>query len=72
MSQPDHVTAEVQALVGRAGVSNRYQTLAMNATPFSLRIFVADGDPDGLPIVERSNWVGRALVFPHVALVYHT
>jgi hypothetical protein len=33
----------------------------MTATPFSLRIFVADGDPDGLRIVERSNWVGRAL-----------
>lgn len=38
-------------------------------TPFSLRIFVADGDPDGLRIVERSNWVGRALVFPRAALV---
>jgi hypothetical protein len=25
--------------------------------PFSLRIFVADGDPDGLRLVERSNWV---------------
>lgn len=36
-------------------------------TPFSLRIFVADGDPDGLRIVERSNWVGRALVFPRAA-----
>lgn len=35
--------------------------------PFSLRIFVADGDPDGLRIVERSNWVGRALVFPRAA-----
>lgn len=33
-------------------------------TPFSLRIFFADGDPDGLSIVERPNWVGRALVFP--------
>lgn len=32
--------------------------------PFSLRIFVADGDPDGLRIVERSNWVGKALIFP--------
>jgi len=40
----------------------------MNAAPFSLRIFVADGDPDGLRIVERSNWVGRALVFPRAAL----
>ena len=27
-------------------------------TPFSLRIFVADGDEDGLRLVERSNWVG--------------
>jgi len=25
-------------------------------TPFSLRIFVADGDPDGLRIVKKSNW----------------
>jgi hypothetical protein len=33
-------------------------------TPFSLRIFVADGDPDGLRIVERSNWIGKAVVFP--------
>jgi hypothetical protein len=37
-------------------------------TPFSLRIFVADGDPDGLRIVERSNWIGRALVFPRALL----
>lgn len=32
-------------------------------TPFSVRIFVADGDPDGLRLVERSNWVGNALIF---------
>lgn len=32
--------------------------------PFSLRIFVADGDPDGLRLVERSNWIGKALMFP--------
>lgn len=37
--------------------------------PFSLRIFVADGDPDGLRIVQRSNWWGRALVFPRAAWV---
>ena len=36
--------------------------------PFSLRIFVADGDPDGLRIVERSNWIGKALVFPRALL----
>jgi hypothetical protein len=34
------------------------------STPFSLRIFVADGDPDGLRVVERSNWIGKALIFP--------
>ena len=38
--------------------------------PFSLRIFVADGDPDGLRIVERSNWIGRTLIFPR-ALYTH-
>ena len=32
--------------------------------PFSLRIFVADGDPDGLRLVERSNWIGKAVMFP--------
>jgi hypothetical protein len=38
------------------------------ATPFSLRIFVADGDPDGLRLVERSNWIGKAVVFPRALL----
>lgn len=32
--------------------------------PFSLRIFVAEGDPDGLRLVDRSNWIGRAVIFP--------
>ena len=36
--------------------------------PFSLRIFVADGDPDGLRIVDKSNWIGNALVFPRALL----
>jgi hypothetical protein len=36
--------------------------------PFALRIFVADGDPDGLRVVERSNWIGKALVFPRAVL----
>jgi len=38
------------------------------AHPFSLRIFVADGDPDGLRLVERTNWVGKAIVFPRALL----
>jgi len=35
----------------------------MNTTPFFLRIFGAAGGPDGLHIVEKSNWIGKALVF---------
>jgi hypothetical protein len=31
-------------------------------TLFSLRIFFPDGDPDGLRIVDRTNWNGKALV----------
>lgn len=37
-------------------------------TPFSLCIFVADGDPDGLRIVDKSNWICKALVFPRALL----
>ena len=31
--------------------------------PFSIRTFVPDGDPDGLRIVEKSNWSGAGAVF---------
>jgi hypothetical protein len=31
---------------------------------FSIRIFLHDGTPEGLRIVEKSNWTGRALVCP--------
>ena len=39
----------------------------MMPTPFTLRIFVADGDLDGLRILERTNWNDMALVFPGAA-----
>jgi len=32
--------------------------------PFSLRIYLPDGSPDGLRLVEKSNWTGCGLVFP--------
>jgi hypothetical protein len=32
--------------------------------PYSLRIFVPDGKPDGLRVIEKSNWTGLGLVFP--------
>jgi hypothetical protein len=32
--------------------------------PFSVRIFLIDGDPAGIKLVEKSNWTGVGLVFP--------
>lgn len=32
--------------------------------PFTVRIFVPYGDPDGLRFIEKANWVGLGLVFP--------
>ena len=31
--------------------------------PFSIKIFLPDGDPDGLRIIEKSNWTGVGVVF---------
>jgi len=31
--------------------------------PFSITIFVPDGDPDSLRVVEKSNWIGIGIVF---------
>jgi hypothetical protein len=31
---------------------------------FTIRIFVADGDPDGIRVIDRMNWTGRVIVFP--------
>jgi hypothetical protein len=31
--------------------------------PYSIKIFVADGDPDSLRLVEKSNWTGVGIVF---------
>ncbi len=35
--------------------------------PFTIRIFVPDGDPEGVKIVERLNWTGVGLAFPRSA-----
>lgn len=32
--------------------------------PFSVKIFLQDGDPAGIKVVEKSNWTGVGLVFP--------
>lgn len=36
----------------------------MAALGFSIRLFLADGSPDGLRIVEKSSWIGRGIVCP--------
>lgn len=36
----------------------------MSTVGTSIRIFLADGTPDGLRLVEKSNWTGLALVAP--------
>jgi hypothetical protein len=34
------------------------------ADPFTIRIFVPGGDPEGLRIIDRMNWTGQGIVFP--------
>ena len=34
------------------------------ADPFTIRIFVPDGDPEGVRLIDRMNWTGLVLVFP--------
>lgn len=34
------------------------------ADPFTIRIFVPDGDPEGIRIIDRMNWTGTGIVFP--------
>ena len=34
------------------------------AGPFTIRIFVPDGDPEGVRLIDRMNWTGLGIVFP--------
>lgn len=36
--------------------------------PFSIKIFVPSGDPEGVRIVTRDDWPGKAVVFPRALL----
>ena len=31
---------------------------------FTLRMFVPDGDPEGVRFIDRMNWTGLGIVFP--------
>lgn len=35
-----------------------------NTSPFTIRIFVPDGNPEGVRVIDRMNWTGRGVVFP--------
>jgi hypothetical protein len=32
--------------------------------PFTIKIFVPDGDPEGVRVIERMNWTGLGTIFP--------
>lgn len=32
--------------------------------PYTIRIFVEDGDPEGVRIIDHMNWTGQAVAFP--------
>jgi hypothetical protein len=36
----------------------------MPTDPFTIRIFVPNGDPEGVRIIDRMNWTGLGIVFP--------
>lgn len=36
----------------------------MSAQPYTIRIFVAQGDPDGVRFIDRMNWTGLGIVIP--------
>src|ERR1700752_4876248 len=36
----------------------------MATGPFTIRIFVPDGDPEGVRLIDRMNWTGHGIVFP--------
>jgi hypothetical protein len=36
----------------------------MPSDPYTIRVFVPDGDPEGVRIIDRMNWTGMGIVFP--------
>ena len=37
-------------------------------TPYSLKIFLPDGNPDGIKTIEKTNWSGQGFVFPRALM----
>jgi hypothetical protein len=38
----------------------------MAGDPFTIKIFVPSGDPEGVRIVEQMNWTGKGIMFPRL------
>lgn len=38
--------------------------MGTQARGFKITVFAPDGTPDGMKIVEKSNWTGRAIICP--------
>ncbi len=36
----------------------------MPSDPFTIRIFVPDGNPEGVRLIDRMNWTGLGIAFP--------
>jgi hypothetical protein len=36
----------------------------MSAAPYTIRIFVPNGNPEGVRVIDRMNWTGQGIVFP--------
>lgn len=36
----------------------------MNGDPFTIRIFIVEGDPEGVRLIDRMNWTGVGVVSP--------
>ena len=62
MLQSRELTPEVK-MEARSMTSPQDSNM-IGSPPFSIRIFIVDGNPDGLRIAERSNWNGKAMMFP--------
>jgi hypothetical protein len=54
-------------IVARDHVRAQPSEVSNMPEPYTIHIFVVDGDPDGVKIVDRQNWTGWGIAFPRSA-----
>ncbi|MCB9869690.1 MAG: GIY-YIG nuclease family protein [Planctomycetes bacterium] len=52
----------------RSGRHRRRLPRSDRDPPYTIRIFLPDGTPDGLKLIEKSNWTGQGVVCPRTLL----